>query len=567
MILQSIRSAVDFATHLPRYREIIHVLFKYGFAEELRLAAVQHFLKIEDKYLPQSKAEILSQPFAVRLRLALEELGPTFVKLGQILSARRDLIDDATYEELTRLQEEVPPFSSKKARDLIEKELEASIDDIFVNFQDDPIGGASIAQVHTAYLLDGQKVAIKVQRPHIRDVIEQDLAILADLASLLEKHVSNLSALNPSGIVKEFSLTLLRELDFTNELGNAQRFAKQFIENSAIKVPEMHPHLSTEKVLTMEFISGIRIDDLEELRAQEIDTSVLAKNITDLIYEQIFDYGFFHGDPHPGNMCVLPGGVTGLYDYGMMGSFSPDFRIGIAHTIAGLVEKNHRQVMRSILEMSEEGFVSDAHKMLSDVSNFAGEHLDRPLKEINLGFVLNKLLALLRNNGLRMKGSFYLGIKALSQVEAIGRMLDPQLNFISEGEPFATKIIMKRYTPWRFMKLFKNLSADTYDFLEEFPHDFRTLYQRLKRGDINFPLQHKLDPEGFEPLRRTMDSIANRLANAILAASVLICSSILVLADIPPRFYGISVIGVIGLTAGGLLCARLVFSIWKHGGL
>ncbi|MFV0416018.1 MAG: ABC1 kinase family protein [Chthoniobacterales bacterium] len=567
MILQSIRSAVDFATHLPRYREIVHVLFKYGFAEELRLAALQRFLKIEDKQLPQGKDELLSKPFAVRLRLALEELGPTFIKLGQILSARRDLIDDATYEELTRLQEEVPPFSSKEARRLIEKELESSIDEVFVKFQDKPIGGASIAQVHTAYLPSGQKVAVKVQRPHIRSVIEQDLAILADLAGFLEKHVSNLSALNPLGIVEEFSVTLLKELDFTNEIANARRFAEQFAGNSTIKVPEVYPAQSSEKVLTMEFISGIRIDDLQKLHAQEIDTPTLAKNITALIYEQIFEYGFFHGDPHPGNMCILPGGVTGLYDYGMMGSFSPEFRLGIAHTIAGLTEKNHRQVMRSILEMSEEGFVSDSHKLLSDVSNFAGEHLNRPLEEINLGFVLNKLLELLRNNGLRMKGSFYLGIKALSQVEATGRLLDPQLNFITAGEPFATKIIMGRYTPWRFLKLFKNLSADTYDFLEEFPHDFRTLYQRLKRGDINLPLQHKLDPEGFEPLRRTMDSIANRLANAILAASVLICSSILVLANIPPHFYGISLIGLLGLLAGGCICARLVFSIWRHGGL
>lgn len=567
VIFDSIRSAVDFATHLPRYREIIHVLFKYGFAEELRLAALQKFLNIDEPHTSVPKDDLLRQPLAVRIRLALEELGPTFIKFGQLVSSRRDLITTEIYEELCKLQDEVPPFPSEKARRIVEEELDQPVSVAFREFNDDPIGGASIAQVHRAVLQNGTPVAVKIRRPDIQKVIELDLAILLDMARFVDKHVPEISGLNPVGVVHEFQISLRKELDFNTEAHNTDRFAAQFEDNDTIKVPAVFHDLSTSRILTMEYVAGLRVDEPEVLTANGIDPKRLAENITKLIFQQIFEFGFFHGDPHPGNMTVLPGAVTGLYDYGMMGTFAPEFRLSVAHMISGLAEKNHRQVMRSILEMSEEGYARDPQKMLSDVEGFADQHLNRPLREINLGGVLNKLLELLRNNRLRMKGSFYLGIKALSQVEAIGRDLDPELNFVQLGEPYATQIIMGRYKPARMFRLVQRILTDTVDFLEEFPHDFRTLYQRLKRGDVSLPLEHKIDPKGFEPLRETLDSIANRLANAILTASVLICSGILVLSDIPPHVFGIPVIGFIGLLAGAYMCLRLVISIWRHGGL
>jgi ubiquinone biosynthesis protein len=201
------------------------------------------------------------------------------------------------------------------------------------------------------------------------------------------------------------------------------------------------------------------------------------------------------------------------------------------------------------------------------VEAFSEAHLNQPLRDINLGEVLNKLLEMLRHNHLRMKGSFYLGVKAITQVEAIGRSLNPDLNFVKLGEPYATRQLEERYHPARIFSLVRKLFGEGLDFLEDFPHDFRQLYQRIKHGKINIPLQHKIDPEGFEPLRKTLDSIANRLANAILTASVLICSSILVLSGFPPQVGGVPIIGLAGLVWGTYMCLRLVFSIWKHGGL
>lgn len=566
-MLDHIKNAVEFATHIPRYREIVGILHKYGFAEKLPMMALQRFLGMEVTAPALHESGMLSKPLPERARLALEELGPTFVKFGQIVSSRRDLVTDEYYVEFSKLQSSVPPFPAREARSILASELGQSVAEVFCDFEDKPIGSASIAQVHRAKLLDGHTVAIKIQRPNIAKIIELDLAILHDLATLVDRHVPELSALNPVGVVEEFSETLLKELDFTNEAINAEHFGSQFEGNPWIKVPAIYREHSTPRVLTMEFLTGLPVEDQAALEEADISPSELAEHITELIYTQIFEHGFFHADPHPGNMLIQSGGVTALLDYGMMGSFTPAFRSSIAHLIAGLAEKNLPIVMRSILAMSEEGYSIEPGRMLADVEAFSDAHLNRPLRDINLGVVLNRLLELLRNNHLRMKGSFYLGIKALTQVEAIGRSLDPELNFIELGGPFAARLIRGKYEPGRVFGVFRNLLGESLDFLEDFPHDFRNLYQRIKHGHLNIPLQHKIDPLGFEPLRKTLDSIANRLTNAILAASVLICSSIIVLANIPPHFGTVSIPGILGLLWGTYMCLRLVLSIWRHGGL
>ncbi len=373
MILDQLKSAVEFANNLPRYREIIGILWKYGFADVLKLVALQRVLGLEDATITLREDGVLSKPLPVRMRMALEELGPTFIKFGQIISSRRDLVDDEYFVELTKLQSQVPPFATSIAREIIESELDISIDDVFSSFRDEPVGSASIAQVHAGTLKEnGAKVAIKVQRPDIQKVVELDLSILHDIARFVEKHVPEIAGLNPVGVVAEFASTLVKELDFSHEASNAERFAKQFDGDPTICVPKIYRNLTSTKVLTMDFLAGVNVYDSKGLQKNGVDPAQLAHNITELIYKQIFEFGFFHGDPHPGNMLVMKDGAVGLLDYGMMGSFTPAFRTSIAQLIAGLAEKNHQQVMRSIVDMSEEGFASNTGKMLSDVEEFSG---------------------------------------------------------------------------------------------------------------------------------------------------------------------------------------------------
>jgi len=564
-MLAEIKSAVEFAHLLPRYREIIRVLHKHGFTDLLKLLVLQQVIGADEAALEAGMAR--EEKFPVRVRLALEELGPTFIKFGQVLSSRRDLITDDLYFELCKLQDHVPPFDGEEAKKIVEAELGRPIKTLFASFTVKPVAGASIAQVHKARMRDGTQVAVKIQRPDIKKVMELDLAILHDLAHFAEEHVAEVSGANPIGLVKEFSVTLRKELDFTNEADNAIRFRKQFEGNPAIKVPEIYSELSTSRVLTMDFLAGLSISDPEALRHAGIDPSALAWSVTDLIYQQVLDYGFFHGDPHPGNMCVLPGGVIGLIDYGMMGSFTPSARSSIAQLLAGLAQEDHKAVMSAILDVTEERFTAEPTKMLAEVETFSELHLSQSLKDINLSKVLSKLLELLRHNRLRMKGSFYLGIKSLAQVEAIGRGLDTDLNFIAQGEPYARRMIEGKFDLPHITQVLRSFLMGSFDFLEEFPADFRNLYQRLKAGKLSIPIEHKIDAKGFDPMRQTLHSIANLLATAILTASVLICSSILILAAAPPVVWHISLFGFLGLLWGGTMGLRLAIHIWKHGGL
>jgi ubiquinone biosynthesis protein len=566
-MISHLHSALEFSAQLPRYSEIMRVLFKYGFADVLRLVFLQRVMGIEGSELATHDTGILSKPPEERLRMAFEELGPTFIKFGQIMSSRRDLVNSEYSMELCKLQDSVPTFPGSEAKKIFAEEIGMSVAAAFKAFDEKPLAGASIAQVHRAITKERAVVAVKVQRPDIQPLIERDLSILLHLATLVEKHVPDLASMNPVAVVKEFSDTLIKELDFANEADNTERFGGQFEGSAAVKVPAILREFSSKKVLTMEFISGYPVNQPDVLRKHDIDPVALSESISSLIFEQVMEHGFFHADPHPGNLTVLEGGVMGVYDFGMMGEFTLGFRSSVAHLIAGLAEQDNRQVMGALIEMSEAGTAADTGKMLRDVEELTNKHLNKPLAQINLSLVFNSLLEMLRSQGLRMKGSFYLGVKALSQVESIGRALNPELNFVQIGQPYAIKLIADRYRPHRLLQILQKLSGASVDFLEELPGDFRILWNRLRRGQLSLPLEHKIDPKGFEPLRNTLDTISNRLSNAILTAAVLICSSILVLADIPPKIYDIPLLGAIGLGWGVWMGVRHAISTRRHGGL
>ncbi|MFZ4484731.1 MAG: ABC1 kinase family protein, partial [Chthoniobacterales bacterium] len=318
-MIAQLHSALELSAQLPRYSEIMKVLFKYGFADVLRLVFLQRVMGIEGGELATHDSGILAKPPEERLRLALEELGPTFIKFGQIMSSRRDLVNGDYSTELCKLQDSVPTFPGQEAKRIFAEEIGMSVAAAFKDFDETPLAGASIAQVHRATTKEGAVVAVKIQRPDIQPLIERDLSILLNLATLVEKHVPDLAAMNPVAVVKEFSETLIKELDFAHEADNTERFGGQFEDSDAVKIPAILREFSSKKVLTMEFITGYPVNQPKVLRKHQIDPVALSESISNLIFEQVMVHGFFHADPHPGNLTVLKGGVMGVYDFGMMG--------------------------------------------------------------------------------------------------------------------------------------------------------------------------------------------------------------------------------------------------------
>ena len=563
MLTDPLHAAAEMWTQIPRFREMFGIAYKYGFEDFLKLV---HLTKILEVRPPDEELrKIRRLPAATRFRLALEELGPTYIKFGQILSSRRDLVNEEFYNELVKLQDNVPPFPGNEAKKIVAEELGRPVGEVFAEFDVEPIAGASVAQVHRAVLQDGAAVAVKIRRPHIRKRIETDLRILAEVATFLEKHIEQIAVLNPTGIVRDFSKTLLKELDFKNEAQNMRRFAREVAGNQNLKVPHYYEEYSTAAVLTMEFVRGERVDRPEKLRAAGIDPVQLSEQMSRAIFTQVLVHGFFHADPHPGNMSILPDGAIVLYDYGMMGHLTPTLREMIADLVVGLTDCDAQRTMHALLGMSESGFTDDPQRMQADIEAFNENHLNKPLKEINIGYVFNRLLDLLMTHRLRMKSAFYLGIKALSQVEAIGLTLNPDLNFMAMAKPFALEMFREKL---KYKVLKRVLARAVLDFAriaERVPADLREWYLRLRNGRFSIPLEHKINPEGFEPLRKTLHQIANRLSQAILSAALLVTGGLLIRSDVPPIIFRVPVIGWFCLLLGLLIAARLGWKIRKDG--
>ena len=567
MFTDPLKSAADTWSQVPRYREIFKVFYKFGFSDFLQFLHLQALSDVLALPLTEEERKLQEKPTAVRFRMALEELGPTFVKMGQILSSRRDLMDETFHKELRKLQAHVAPISGEVAWEVLTAELGVDPARIFKTFKMKPLAAASIGQVHQATLQDGAQVVVKIQRPDIRETINKDLAIMAEIARLLDKYVESLAVLNPVAVVRDFSKTLLKELDYLNEAKNMKQMREEFEDDPSLRVPEWYEEFSTSKVLTMECLKGHPIDKPVTLESHGINPIKLSENISKLIYKQVLDHGFFHADPHPGNMSVQDDGTVILYDFGMMGKLTPSFREDIADLVTSLTDRDARTLMFAVIGMSEQSFVDDPLQFEEDLESFSENHLNKPLKDIKVGHVLNRLLDLLMKYKLRMKSNFYLGVKALSQVEDIGMALNPDLNFIELGKPYARKMFTDKMSFGRIKSSLSKLAIEGIRFAENIPGDFKELYSRIRSGNISIPIEHKVNPEGFEPMRATLDQIANRLAEAILTAAVLICSSILILSGIPPAIYDIPAIGLIGLILGVYMTMRLSVAIWRRSGL
>ena len=354
--------------HLNRYREILSVLFKYGFGDIIETLKIEQYIEVGLQMISKKRRDQIEKlSRAERVRMAVEELGPTFIKLGQILSTRPDLIPLEYSRELSKLQDNVPAFSHEAVKTIITEELGHPPEELFAHFDSRPLAAASIGQVHRARLVDGEEVVVKVQRPGIRKIVEIDLEILLHLASLMERHVEEMVVQRPTRVVEEFARSLEKEIDYTIESYHTERFSRQFMGEHTVYVPKVFRELNSSRVLTIEYIDGIKVSDTDRLKQKGCDLHRIAVNGADLIMKQIFVHGFFHADPHPGNIFILPNHVICFLDFGMMGRIRQDEREDFTDFVTSLAGRNERKITESVLRLSLYDVEPDREKLERDL--------------------------------------------------------------------------------------------------------------------------------------------------------------------------------------------------------
>ncbi|MGD8723722.1 MAG: AarF/UbiB family protein [Desulfobacterales bacterium] len=549
---------------MNRYRQILAILFKYGFGDLLDRLSIDQYIGAGLQAIHRKRAERvekLTRP--QRLRMAFEELGPTYIKLGQILSSRPDLVPVDLLEELARLQDEVPPFPFEDVRSVIESEFDVPAQELFSQLDEQPLASASIGQVHKARTKDGEWVAVKFQRPDIQKIIEVDLEIMLHLATLAERHIKEFEIHRPVKIVEEFARTLEKEIDYRIEATNMERIARQFLDRPHVYIPAVFRAYTTSRVLTTELIEGIKISKIQLIKEAGLDPKVIADRVVGLVLRQAFDYGFFHADPHPGNIFVLADNVICLVDYGMMGIVDRTTREAFVDLIDSVVHQQEAKTAQALLDLTDWDIEPDIRALEREVADFMGRHFYKPLKDMEVGKLLQDLLHLTMQFRLRIPPDIFLMIKALSSVEGVGRALDPDFELITHARPFIQQVKLERFGP-------KRISADVIDtmsrlllFLQQFPKDLMDLTGMIRKQRLSLQLEHK----GLESMLATQDQTSNRMSFAIIIAALIIGSALIVISEIPPLVYGISLIGIIGYLVAAVMGIWLLVAIIKKGRL
>jgi len=550
--------------HLNRYRQILTILFRYGFGDLVETLNIDQYIEIGLQVIskkPRRRLEKISR--ARRVRMIFEELGSTFIKLGQVLSARPDLIAPDFIKELSQLQDDVPPFGFAAAREIIESELKKPLTSLFESIEAVPLASASIAQVHKARLPDGEVVAVKVQRPGIRKMVEVDIEIMLHLATLAERHVAELSFHQPVRIVQEFAKTLEKELDFTIEAVSMERVARNFLSDATLYVPKVYQELTTDRILVIEHVDGIKISKIEQLDQSGCDRRTITRRGADILLRQIFDHGFFHADPHPGNIFVLPQNVICLLDFGMVGTVDRGTREDFVELVDSVLNQDESRTVNVLLRLTSWEKEPDLRELKKDVSAFIGQHLYKTLKEIELGKLLHQLLEISSVHQLRIYPDIFLMMKAIVTVEGVARYLDPDFDMLEQAAPFIRRVKLARFTPKRIERDLADIAGQALRFIKDFPGDILEITRLIKQRNLS--LRHNV--EGLDKMLHTHDQISNRIAFAIIIGALIIGSAMIVISNTPPLFYGISLIGIIGFLAAAVMGVWLLIAIIKKGRL
>jgi ubiquinone biosynthesis protein len=544
--------------NVNRWGEILSVLSKYGLANwfaRLDWDFAKRFFKDADgELLAQHRPE-------TRIRLALTELGPTFVKLGQILSTRADLVGVELATELQQLQTAVRPDPPDAVRATIESELGRNIEAIFAEFAEEPIASASIGQVHCAKLRSGKEVVVKVQHSGITDKVRVDLDILVGLAQMAEM-VPELAPYRPLAIVAEFQRTMRRELDFSREERHMRQFAHDFADDPTVCIPRSFPELCTSRVLTMERLVGIRLIERQRLISAGYDLEEVARRGAELYLKMIFVHGCYHADPHPGNIVVLPGNVIGLLDFGMVGRIDESLRESIEEILSALVEHDAIQLASIITRIGMTPPQLDQPALSVDLADFVAHYANRPLGDFDLGGALNEMMEIIRRYQIMLPERVAMLVKVFVMLEGTSRLLSPSFSLMEVMQPYKKQLVWRRLSPMRHARKLRRLYSEVEHLVEVLPRGLVDILQQVQTGKFDVHLDHR----GLEPS-------VNRLVLGMLASALFLGSSLLLSNRVPPlvpwpaALGQPSLLGLVGSAMSILLGLRLWRAIHKSGHL
>lgn len=538
-----------FNQNIKRMLELPRVIIKYGFEEFFKQGDLERFVpkRVKKEYSERIR-EINSYTFYERVRMALEELGPVYVKFGQMLSNRKDILPEELIVELQKLQDNVEVEKVNISQKL-NLELGIDVDDYFSGIEEYPMASASIGQVFRAELKTGEKVVIKVQRENIRPVVEADLGIMKNLSKTLERYYDYLKRMNISEIVESFEKMLNEELSLNNELNNILRFANNFKDDKRIHVPAVYKELSNDRILTMEMIEGFKITDIENIIKIGQKPEKVARTGLDLYLTQFLKHGFFHADPHPGNIFIKENGQIVFIDFGAMGRLYPNERELLISLILYSLKKDVKKMIEVIRELAIKFEVADEKKLERELYGLMEMINGNSLETLDVVVLFEKARKIFSDNQILLSEDIYLLVKGIGQIEGIGRHLDPNLNITKVMYPYMDKIARERMNPINILKQ-NAFKLETFsDNWLTLPTDLKMILEKIQKNE----LKHKHEIIGFEKFQKTFEE----LVLAIIISSLFVGSSILALANIPPKIFGISGLGLLGFVIAGIMGMNL----------
>ena len=541
---------------IKRLNQILPILIKYGFGgilKELKLDYYFYLSKNIFKIKKTKEYESLSYP--KRFSLALQELGPTFIKLGQVLSTREDILPESWIKELEKLQDKAAPVPFEKIKKIISDDFK-KIDSI-------PLASASIAQVHKAVLKTGEKVVIKIKRPGIDDIVNTDILLLRQLAILLETYIPEIKIFKPLNLVEEFCEIILKELDFYHELQNIKNFKRNFQNDEFIYIPQIYEDLSNENYLVLEYIEGIKINNIELLKRKGYDLKFITKQWSKKVIEQILVYGFFHADPHPGNVFILENGKLAYLDFGMMGRLTGEMKVFIGRLILAIASRDVDEIVKILSKMSDDFYVENIIRFKKDLLDFIDSYYNVTLKRFDIGKIFKELFKILKKYNISLILDYVLLDKATLTMESICKKMDPDFN-IFENAKETVKEVLKKEQNFKNIKRRNLKKLENYmELAEELPQSLADVLKLLAKSNLEIKFFHK----GLDIFIREMDKATNRLTFGLIISSTIISSSILLFLGIGPKLNGFSILGVGGFLFAFILGLWLVYGILKSGRL